>query len=333
MQPPDTSSLYDTSCAVENRQSDGDAHRRRQAALLAFGRRVACQPLLPLLFEEALTLAGNVLGVDCGYLGLVADGKIEAEVRAVGEQQDATARPLGRIEWPLNANSMASRAFRSTEILTIPDLHAERRFIDLRLRELGLAAWLIAPLYLNARPYGVIGLCCRQPRRWRDDDIFFMETMAHMLTAAAAIAARGQMARDRGNMPAEDRLEAPDESGSDASPGSQPQGPDGPRPAPSGAERRSSPRHPYPAAQKIAFCTADSALARDNFFPVQCKDISATGIAFLLDRAPDSETVVVELGRAPRVTKVVCRIVRVSPTEVDGRRKYLVGCRFIGRLG
>jgi hypothetical protein len=332
MRQSDTSNSQDTSRAVEDRQDDGDAHRRRQAALLAFGRRVASQPPLPRLFEDALALAGEVLGVDWGYHGLVANGKIEAEILAVGGQQDSPARPPGRIEWPLNASSMASRVFRSTEILTIPDLHTERRFIDLRLRELGLAAWLIAPLYLNARPYGVIGLCCRQPHRWSQDDISFMETMVHMLTAGAAIAARGQMARDQGDMPAENRLGVPDKPGGKASAGARLQGPDGPGPAPSGAERRSSPRRDYPVAQKIAFCTAGSAPAPGSFFPVLCKDISATGIAFLLDRAPESETVVVDLGREPRITKVVCRIVRVLPTDVGGRRKYLVGCRFIGRF-
>ncbi len=96
-------------------------------------------------------------------------------------------------------------------------------------------------------------------------------------------------------------------------------------------ERRASPRHPYPYRQSIAPVVDGRMPATNEFVPVECRDISSIGVAFYFDRVPEFKELVLALGYAPRVTKVVCRVVRIARMEHNGQIRYLVGCRFIGR--
>ena len=448
--------------------SDTD-HRRRQAALSAFGRRVSCQPPLRVLLEDAVSLAADALRADCGYYGFVVGSQIEARIsRAPGQHAASPASPP-RLTWPLSGDSAAASVLRSAQILAIDNLAADRRVSDPPLREMGLAAALTVPLYLNARPYAVLGLCCARPRPWNDEDILFVETIAHMLSAVAARLKSEDRLREeqaarstllgmvhavvltldaegriidmnptfqrvtqftleelRGRhfwellvMPQDAELVAsifrgsstetiPSEfatllrakdgttrrvswslkllrsgglqsvllAGEDRTdreqtveqlqkitklarkainvylgttgqgrvwlPGGETSGGlgAGARPARgatacppvNSAERRASPRHHYPYVQMIAPYTDQRVPGPDAYFPVECKDISATGVAFFLDSAPDFQRLIMALGPPRRVTRVVCRVVRVAAAEVDGRRKYLVGCGFIGRM-
>ncbi|MDZ7619253.1 MAG: PAS domain S-box protein [Patescibacteria group bacterium] len=99
-----------------------------------------------------------------------------------------------------------------------------------------------------------------------------------------------------------------------------------------GHEMRSSPRRTYQYRQLIAPLIGDQLPPRNRFFEVVCEDISAGGIAFYLDTPPDFKRVVVGLGQSPQLTFFTATIARVAEKEVDGRRQFLVGCRFTGRI-
>lgn len=99
-----------------------------------------------------------------------------------------------------------------------------------------------------------------------------------------------------------------------------------------GNEMRSSPRRFYQYRQLIAPLIGDRLPARNRFFEVICEDISAGGISFYLDTPPDFKRVVVGLGQPPRLSLFTAEIVRVAQNEIDGRRQFLVGCRFTGRI-
>lgn len=101
---------------------------------------------------------------------------------------------------------------------------------------------------------------------------------------------------------------------------------------PQGHEMRSSPRRTYQYRQLIAPLIGDRLPARNRFFEVVCEDISAGGVAFYLDARPDFKRVVVGLGQPPQLTFFTADIVRIAETEADGRRQFLVGCRFTGRI-
>jgi hypothetical protein len=72
--------------------------------------------------------------------------------------------------------------------------------------------------------------------------------------------------------------------------------------------------------------------SRKDFVPVECRDISAGGVAFYMSGRPDFDHLVVALGRHPNQTFFTARVVRAEPTERDGQTQYLVGCRFSGRI-
>jgi hypothetical protein len=96
-------------------------------------------------------------------------------------------------------------------------------------------------------------------------------------------------------------------------------------------ERRASPRRPYRYQQLVAPSIAGAMPPLDAFVPVDCCDISAAGFAFFVDQAPDVKNLIVRLGYPPQVTQLSCRAVYVTEVKQDGRKRYRIGCRFLGR--
>lgn len=97
-------------------------------------------------------------------------------------------------------------------------------------------------------------------------------------------------------------------------------------------EQRVSLRRQYQYVQKIAPKIGDQLPRREDFFAVQCNDISAGGISFFLDQPPDFRELVVSLGKEPALSHFTARVVRVAGVDDDRKKVYLVGCRFTGRI-
>jgi hypothetical protein len=70
----------------------------------------------------------------------------------------------------------------------------------------------------------------------------------------------------------------------------------------------------------------------DEYFNVECNDISQGGISFFLKRPPGCEHFAVALGQRPRITVLIGRVAYAREVDHDGDRMYLVGCQFINRL-
>ncbi len=105
-----------------------------------------------------------------------------------------------------------------------------------------------------------------------------------------------------------------------------------PHRGPAGRELRSSPRRDYRYRQKIAPLVDGLRPSKRSFFEVVCRDISAGGISFYMNRLPDFDTLVLALGNEPAVSHFTARVMRVARVEEEGRIRYLVGCRFLGRI-
>ncbi|MCR4412451.1 MAG: PAS domain S-box protein [Thermoguttaceae bacterium] len=114
--------------------------------------------------------------------------------------------------------------------------------------------------------------------------------------------------------------------------GAAPQGATAQRSGPAGRELRSSPRRDYRYRQKIAPMVDGLRPSKRSFFEVVCRDISAGGISFYMNRLPDFDTLVLALGNEPAVSHFTARVMRVARVEEEGRIRYLVGCRFLGRI-
>jgi len=104
-------------------------------------------------------------------------------------------------------------------------------------------------------------------------------------------------------------------------------------PAPgSPQERRRSPRRPYHYRQLIAPIVDGRMPAMEDFIEVECEDISAGGVAFHYPERPTFKQLVVALGQAPFMTHFKAEVVRVVDESDESRTRFLVGCRFTGRV-
>ena len=98
------------------------------------------------------------------------------------------------------------------------------------------------------------------------------------------------------------------------------------------SDRRRRPRRLYPFKQSIApICEGKIPTARD-FTDVQCHDISSGGFSFLSAVPPTSDSFVVILGQPPQLTHVTAQVAHVRRVTHDGRRMYLIGCNYTGRI-
>jgi PilZ domain len=105
-----------------------------------------------------------------------------------------------------------------------------------------------------------------------------------------------------------------------------------PIPAKSYEEMRSSPRKKYACNQRIGPMHGGLLPTTDEYFNVECNDISKGGISFYLKRPPGCEQFAVVLGQKPQITILVAKVVNTKEVEHDDQHMYLVGCQFIDRL-
>jgi PAS domain S-box-containing protein len=108
--------------------------------------------------------------------------------------------------------------------------------------------------------------------------------------------------------------------------------PRGGPPSAAAAERRGSPRRPYPYHQAIGYILESRLPDPADFHETECHDISASGFSFLSRRPPQSDKLVVALGNPSRLTYIAAYIVHATRVEHNGRRLFLIGCTFSGRV-
>jgi hypothetical protein len=99
------------------------------------------------------------------------------------------------------------------------------------------------------------------------------------------------------------------------------------------AERRGKLRLSFPTTQAIAPYVDGSLPLKSMFRPVQCQDLSTTGLAFYLPEPPKTDRIVVELSTNASVIYLTAAIAHCRPASDDPQKPlYLIGCRFIGRV-
>jgi GAF domain-containing protein len=498
--PAASGDSWSVPASLGNGEEPVDRGTREQSALLALARHANTQPAIDLLVQDAGAAVAEVLKADVYGVGEVLDGGAEMEFTLAGTGPDAAgAKRLSR-RGPLDPTaSIAAYALQADLPTIAPNVVQDARFTDLFVRQFGVVSALALPLRLGERALGVLAVFSKTARDFAREDIRFVETVGHLLTAAIARAkleeetfrfrlfAEGALEtidclvlkldpqgnildmnqacrRATGFDPAEVRNQplvnvlavaqeveaiqeklrevkrAPAVPRDNLPEGAQPDNPDavlrfesqlltksgerrqvawslralrdqagtidcllmtgahrteslpaappiGPRrrraedvvtPAadrggssdaqgredvampplrqdaeppsanpdvpgtsllrcrrtPTGVAKdlRRSPRRTFRYHQRIAPIFGGQLPGEDDFFEVECEDISAGGIAFHLSRPPDFETLVIALGKPPRQSYVSAQVVRCVTTERDGVPGYLVGCSFTGKV-
>ncbi|HUT93385.1 MAG TPA: PAS domain S-box protein [Thermoguttaceae bacterium] len=124
----------------------------------------------------------------------------------------------------------------------------------------------------------------------------------------------------------------PSAGGGPATPQDQPLGEAAALPGPINSERRRRARLSYPYHQRIAPIVDGRLPADDEFTEIQCNDIAAGGFSFISPKPPQSGMLVVALGTPPKFSYLTAQVAHVTRIEREGRRMYLVGCSYIGRV-
>jgi hypothetical protein len=84
-------------------------------------------------------------------------------------------------------------------------------------------------------------------------------------------------------------------------------------------------RQPFRCIQQLGRVDGDRLPTLDEFQEVCCDNLSAGGVAMILEQASDFDTCVVALGEGPHATYFLARVCHVEPV-------YRVGCQFVRRL-
>jgi hypothetical protein len=70
----------------------------------------------------------------------------------------------------------------------------------------------------------------------------------------------------------------------------------------------------------------------DEYFNVECNDISRGGVSFFLKRPPGCEKFAIVLGQKPMITIMVAKVVNIKEVTHNDQHQYLVGCKFISQI-
>jgi diguanylate cyclase (GGDEF)-like protein len=92
-------------------------------------------------------------------------------------------------------------------------------------------------------------------------------------------------------------------------------------------------RHPFDSVQQVAIYHGGAGIPPPSAFnPMRSSDISAKGISFITDSAPDCKAYVVRLGAGKQLRYMVANIANVTALSQDELPQFRVGCSFVARL-
>ena len=101
---------------------------------------------------------------------------------------------------------------------------------------------------------------------------------------------------------------------------------------PEGAERRIRQRRSYPTVQMVAPYQEGRLPSREMFRQVACYDLSTGGMAYYAKTPPATDRIVVALASQAETLYLTAAVCHSRPVEPSGSSRFLVGCRFLGRV-
>ena len=159
--------------------------RRRQKALTALGRRAIAPPAAPIFVEDAAALVAETLEAEFfGVTEVLPDGRTLLHKLHETNQEDG--KPLENHSENSESISMAGFTLAMAHPVSCTDLSVEKKFQDTFLRKSGIVSALCSPLRLLDRSFGAISVFSTTRREFSPDDIQFIETIAHLVTATVA---------------------------------------------------------------------------------------------------------------------------------------------------
>jgi hypothetical protein len=100
----------------------------------------------------------------------------------------------------------------------------------------------------------------------------------------------------------------------------------------SALNRRQRERLSFQTVQAIAPYFDEKLPTKDDLRPVECHDLSTTGMSYLSAEAPMYDRLVVALASGDSVIHVTAAVAHYKRVLHNELPLYLVGCRFLGRI-
>jgi PAS domain S-box-containing protein len=171
----------------------------RQRAVVAMGRRAIAPPDLSILMQDAAALLAEMLDMEhSGVAQLSPDGTSQQLCLTVGGVGPQAGQTLTVAAPPESGDSLAGFVLQVAHPVAVSDLAKERRFCDAFLRERGIRSALAIPLKTQARSFGSLAAYSGRVRQFDDDDVLFVETIAHLVaTTIARHRAEESLAQER----------------------------------------------------------------------------------------------------------------------------------------
>ena len=169
-----TAQLAQASALLEDRA-------RRQEAIAQLGQRALSGAPRGTLMEEAMPIIQKVLRVDrCALLALTHDSK-ELMVRAQSGWPEAAID--NRV--PVGLASQSGYTLLRGEPVIMDDATTEKRFnISPAVLEAGLKSGLSIPVMGPDGPLGILAVFTLSRRTFVQEDVYFLQSVANLLTAA-----------------------------------------------------------------------------------------------------------------------------------------------------
>lgn len=169
-----------------NDQGFADQAARRQAALVALGRRANSSPPAHVLMQDAASLAAELLETE--LYGIVEDVASEKPLQfylyARKTEANSQADPCNIARDA--SNCLELQAMQSAQPILVRDLNQETKFADARLSRQQIASAIIVPLVHVEKRFGTLGVYSKKPQAFQQEDLLFLEAIAHLVTATLA---------------------------------------------------------------------------------------------------------------------------------------------------
>jgi PAS domain S-box-containing protein len=159
------------------------ARNHQQAAVARLGQVAISSRDLDEVLSEAVRETAQALGVEfCKILKRLPDGGLL--LRAGTGWREGV---VGQLKIPAGAESQAGHTLRAHAPVIVTDLATETRFHPIQLlRDHGVVSGMGVVIDGPEQPYGVLSVHTAQRRDFNEDDIHFLQAIAHLLSSAIA---------------------------------------------------------------------------------------------------------------------------------------------------
>jgi signal transduction histidine kinase/DNA-binding response OmpR family regulator len=170
--------------AIERKQVQVElsSRVRQQAAVAELGQRALASSEQITLFVEATTLVAQTLGVEYSHVLELLPDQDTLRWRA-GLGQPAGLVDQERFEF--QSDSHLGHTLLASEPVIVTDFRTETRFKEAAwLLDAGVVSGMSVVIEGQEWPFGILGVYTRQLQQFSQDDIHFLQAVAHILAAA-----------------------------------------------------------------------------------------------------------------------------------------------------